>query len=137
MGREGERGSTLVEFALVVPVLLYVLLGIFQYGYHYWALETASASAREAARRLAVGTDWTCTKDEAKSRLDFPAIGAVPDPTYAFTSGAASPTVGDTVVVTVRLTSLHFSFLPLPGDGVVTQTARARVESVPTTPLAC
>lgn len=135
--RQREDGSTLVEFALVVPVLLLVMLGILQYGYHYWALETASATAREAARRMAVGTQWACTRTEAKGRLAMPAVGTVPDPTYRFTSGAASATVGDTVVVTVTLQSLHIAFLPLPGGGSITQTARARVEAVPDSPLAC
>lgn len=135
--RRGERGSTLVEFALVVPILLAMMIGILQYGYHFWALETASATAREAARRLAVGTEWACTKAEVKTQLGGPAVSTVPDPTYRYTSGSGAATVGDTVVVTVTLQSLHVGFVPLPGGGLITETARARVESVPTTPQSC
>lgn len=134
---QGERGSTLVEFALVVPLLLALMIGILQYGYHYWALETASATAREAARRLAVGTAWDCTKAEARAQLDLPAVSTVPDPTYRYTSGSSTPTVGDTVVVTVTLQSLHIGFVPLPGSGLITQSARARVEWVPTAAQSC
>ena len=132
-----ERGSTLVEFALVVPLLLTVMIGILQYGYHFWALETASATAREAARRLAVGTDWGCTRAEAKDRLSGPAVSTVADPTYRYTSGSSTPTVGDTVVVTVTLQSLHLGFVPLPGSGLITESARARVEWVPATAQSC
>jgi hypothetical protein len=133
----GEQGSTLVEFALVVPLLLALMIGILQYGYHFWALETASATAREAARRMAVGTEWACTKAEAKAQLDRPAVSTVADPTYRYTSGSSTPTVGDTVVVTVTLQSLHIGFVPLPGSGLITESARARVEYVPTTSQSC
>lgn len=136
-GGRGERGSTLVEFALVVPLLLALMIGILQYGYHFWALETASATAREAARRMAVGTDWVCTRTEAKDRIAGPAVGVVADPTYRYTSGSSTPTVGDTVVVTVTLQSLHIGFVPLPDSGRITESARARVEYVPTASQSC
>jgi Flp pilus assembly pilin Flp len=139
--QRSERGATLVEFALVVPVLLSVLLGTIQYGYHYWALETASATAREAARRLAVGTDWACTMTEVKTRLDKPAVGTVPDPTRAYqdASGATTSTavLGGIVTVTVTLPSLDMNLFPVPDNGVITQSAQARIENVPTTPIAC
>jgi Flp pilus assembly protein TadG len=132
-----ERGSTLVEFALVVPVLLLVMLGILQYGYHFWALETASATAREAARRLAVGTAWDCTRTEAVDRLSGPAVSAVPAPSYRYASGASTPTVGDLVTVTVTFQSLFVGLLPVPDRGWVSETATSRVENVPDAPLDC
>lgn len=132
-----DRGSTLVEFSLVVPVLLVVMLGILQYGYHFWALETASATAREAARRLAVGTAWDCTRTEAVDRLSGPAVSAVPAPSYRFASGAATPAVGDVVTVTVTFQSLFVGLLPVPGEGWISETASSRVENVPDTPLDC
>ena len=139
--RRSESGATLVEFALVVPILLAVLLGTVQYGYHYWALETASATAREAARRLAVGTDWTCTLTEAKNRLAKPAVGTVPDPTRTYKNllGTTTPSavLGGIVTVTVTLPSLDMKLFPVPNNGVITQSAQARIENVPTTPLAC
>ena len=127
----------MVEFALVVPILLGLMFGILQYGYQLWALETASATAREAARRLAVGTDWACTKAEAKLRLAQPAVATVPDPTYRYASGASTATVGDTVIVTVTFQSLDMGLLPLPAGGVVTQTARAKIEWTPSTSQSC
>jgi Flp pilus assembly protein TadG len=126
-----------VEFALVVPVLLAIMLGTLQYGYHYWALETASATAREAARRLAVGTAWNCTRDEAKARLAQPAIAAVPNPTYAYANPTNTAAVGVIVTVTVQVPSLDMNLFPLPGDGVIRQSAQARVENVPVSPLDC
>jgi Flp pilus assembly protein TadG len=130
--RRGEHGAGAVEFALVAPILFAVMFGILQYGYHYWALETASATAREAARRYAVGTDPVCTQTEARNHAGTVAIGSVT------VSGApVAPKVGDVVTVTVSFQSLDMHLFPLPDDGYVTESATVRVENVPTTPIAC
>lgn len=133
MRRRGdEAGSTVVEFALVVPILLAIMLGILQYGYHFWALETASATAREAVRRYAVGTQTACTQQEARDHAASAALGAV-----TVTAPPASPTVGQVITVTVSFQSLDMGLFPLPHGGVVTQSASARVEYVPQTAPAC
>jgi len=59
-----QRGQALVEFALVVPIFLILLLSIVDFG---WALRswiTVTNSAREGARAGAVGA--TC--DDIKQR---------------------------------------------------------------------
>jgi Flp pilus assembly protein TadG len=45
-----ERGAELFEFALVVPVLLTLLLGVFWMGRAYNVYETITRAAREGAR---------------------------------------------------------------------------------------
>lgn len=122
----------MVEFALVTPVLLGILLGILQYGYHYWALETASATAREAARRYAVGTEQACTVAEARNHAATVALSTV-----TVSAPPTAPAVGDVITVTVSFQSLDLNIFPLPDDGLVAATAQTRVESVPTTPLTC
>lgn len=136
--RRDERGSTLVEFALVLPVVLLLLLGIVQYSYQFWALETASATAREAARRLVVGTDPTCTVVQAQEHLRAPSVGGgTPTVTYAFDSGQTRGIRGDVVTVTVTFQSLDIGLLPVPNGGVITETAVNRVENVPEDVLPC
>lgn len=130
--RRDESGSVAVEFALVLPIMLLILFGIMQYGYHYWALETASATAREAARRAAVGTDWTCTAAEARAAAEMAATGTV-----TVTRSPSPLTQGGLVTVTVSFPSLDIGIVPIPHNGVVTQTATARVESLPATALSC
>ena len=120
-----ERGAVALEFALVATLLLTVTLGIVQYGYHYWSLETASATAREAARRYAVGTEEACTQTKARQGAETAALGPV--------TVSARPTgmkVGDVITVTVSFQSLDMHLFPLPHGGVVTQTQKARVESI-------
>lgn len=128
----------MVEFALVVPLVLLLLVGVIQYGYHYWAMQTASAAAREAARRLVVGTDPTCTVTEARDRAAGPAIGSsLPTVDYAYDNASNTPQRGSLVTVTVTLQSLDIGLVPLPADGVVVESATNRVENVPIDPLLC
>ena len=134
----GQRGSVIVEFALVVPLVLLVLVGVIQYGYQYWAMQTASATAREAARRLVVGTDPVCTLAEARDRASGPAVGSqLPTVTYAYDNAGNVPQRGSLVTVTVTLQSLDIGLVPVPGDGLVTETATNRVENVPIDPVLC
>jgi hypothetical protein len=46
----GEDGQNLVEFALLLPVLLYILMGIIQFGLIFGVYVTINNSVREAAR---------------------------------------------------------------------------------------
>ena len=139
-----DRGSAALEFGILLPVVLLVILGVIQYGYAFWSLETAAASAREAARRLVVGTDWGCTHAEAVDHASSPVVGGVP-PTVTrnyHTEGGASlaaPQVGSLVTVTVSFQSLNMGlpFVPVPNGGVVTQTGVGRIEDVPPQRLAC
>ena len=133
-----QRGSVVVEFALVVPLVVLIVVGVIQYGYHYWAMQTASATAREAARRLIVGTDPVCTVAEARARASGPAVGSsVPTVVYAYDNAGNTAERGVLVTVTVTLQSLDVGLVPLPSGGLVTQTASNRVENVPIDPLLC
>jgi Flp pilus assembly protein TadG len=48
--RRPEEGQSLVEFALILTPLLFLLLGIIQFGFVFNAYITVSTAAREAAR---------------------------------------------------------------------------------------
>lgn len=146
MRRRREDGAAALEFGLVVPVILMMILGTIQYGYLYWSLQTAKATAREAARQLIVGTDWACTEQEALAKASSPAVGTTAptiQATYYAADGVTAATApgvaGGVVTVTVRFESLDMNipFLPVPNDAVVEQEMSARVENVPPAPLPC
>lgn len=123
-----------MEFALVVPIIFLLLLGVLQYGYHFWSLSTASAAARDAARRYAVGAQQTCTVQEAQNRARGAATGTV-----TVSGPPSSPQVGQVFQVTVGFQSLDLGLplIPLPANGYVSQTAQSRIENVPGTPIPC
>ncbi|NKX52544.1 pilus assembly protein, partial [Arthrobacter deserti] len=49
-----ERGAVAVEFALILPILVALLLGIMEFGRAYYTQITLANAAREAARTMAV-----------------------------------------------------------------------------------
>jgi len=58
-----ERGQALVEFALVVPMLLLLLLGVVEFGRAWNAYQVITDAAREAARSAVVANQATTQED--------------------------------------------------------------------------
>lgn len=52
--RRDERGATLVEFAMVAPVLLLTLLGLFEMGYNYYIQAQLQGAIQQAARNSTI-----------------------------------------------------------------------------------
>lgn len=57
IGLSSEKGQSAVEFALVLPLLLVLLLGIIEFGWFLNAKITITGAAREGARYLAIHED--------------------------------------------------------------------------------
>jgi Flp pilus assembly protein TadG len=135
-----DRGAVAVEFALIVPMFLLIVLGMIQYGMYFWAAQGGSTAAREAARRAAVGDFATCDQFRADVRARIDSLGdvstAVVKRSYQKGPGNTDTAVevGDVVTVTVEFhtTTFELPFIPFPDEGMVKQTADARVENVPT-----
>ena len=66
--RRGERGQAIIELALTLPLLLLVLLGIFDFGLMFQRFEVVANAAREAAR-VAVLPNYTVGQAEAHATL--------------------------------------------------------------------
>lgn len=56
LGLKHEGGQSLVEFALVIPILLVFILGILEFGWLLNAKITLTGGAREGARAAVVST---------------------------------------------------------------------------------
>lgn len=63
--QRSRRASTLVEFALIVPILLAIMLGILEFGWLISRTYTVGNATREGARYGALGK----TISETKSRV--------------------------------------------------------------------
>jgi hypothetical protein len=53
-GRTGTRGQTLAEFALALPVFLFILMAIFDFGQAIYLYNGVSQASRELARATSV-----------------------------------------------------------------------------------
>lgn len=103
-----ERGQAMVEFALVLPIFLLVLLGVFDFGRAIYAYNAVANAAREGARTAIInqGTDTIRAKAaQQATALGLPAT----DP------GAACPLDGGPTTAASGI-CVHF-FL---GDSTVT-----------------
>lgn len=53
-----SRGQSAVEFAILLPVLLLLLLNVMEWGFVLWTQMTLENAVRDGARSAAVITDW-------------------------------------------------------------------------------
>jgi Flp pilus assembly protein TadG len=67
MSRASERGAAAVEFAILAPVLVMLLLGIMEFGRAYNAQASLSAAAREGVRVMAISNNISAASTAAKS----------------------------------------------------------------------
>jgi Flp pilus assembly protein TadG len=140
-----ERGAALVEFALVVPILLVLLMAMLDFGkaFNYWIDETqlASSGARWAVVNTGPGQcpDGTtatslvayiqCQADTKELRsggtnsVANPAKVCISFPPVA---GHSAPLVGDPVRVTV---SVSYRWLPIIGQRISTVATTIKGES--------
>ncbi len=65
---KARSGQALVEFALVLPLLLLLLLGIISYGLYINADVTVQQAARIGARSAALGNALGCPGDSANEQ---------------------------------------------------------------------
>jgi Flp pilus assembly protein TadG len=115
-----EDGAVAVEFALLLPLLVALLLGIMEFGLLYNAQITLTNAAREGVRTVAI------ENDQAAARNHVRAAAIVLDPAVSNTDIGFSPTgtcvAGVTATVTI---TYHYSYLTgFFGDGL-TLTGRA------------
>lgn len=53
--RRNERGTSAVEFALLMPVLCLVVMGTLELGYRIYAISVSNGAMRQAARMASTG----------------------------------------------------------------------------------
>ncbi|MET3809519.1 TadE family protein [Arthrobacter sp. UYEF3] len=66
MSKTNERGAVAVEFALLAPVLIIILLGIMEFGRAYNVQISLSAAAREGVRIMAINNSATAARTAVK-----------------------------------------------------------------------
>jgi hypothetical protein len=76
MIRAEKRGQALVEFALILPILVLLLLGVFDFGRAIYAFSTINNAARQGARLAIVDQTVTHVQDRAASEAVNLGVGA-------------------------------------------------------------
>lgn len=95
-GRDGEKGQSLAEFAMVVPIFLILVFAIVDFGMGFHAWITVTNAAREGARIGAVGADESTIEDRV---LDT--VGSLDEDDLQITIVNAGGSPGESVSVDV------------------------------------
>lgn len=94
MGRRREGGASLVEFALVLPVLTLFLFGIIQFGLAFDKKQSINSAAREGARTGAIPANTVQQiRDSVENGFDGLLDGTV---TTTITVNGGGPIVSNT-----------------------------------------
>lgn len=133
----GERGQSLVEFALVLPVLLLLIFGLLDVARAVWQENTLAFAAREGSRYAIVHGAASsspvpycasCSPSAIVSAVEAAAIG-VPNITVTVTYPDGNNDRNSRVSVTATA-----PFVPLPSqyllNGALTVTLRGGSELV-------
>jgi Flp pilus assembly protein TadG len=139
--RARERGAAAVEFALVLPILVVILLGIVDFGLEMNSQAIIANAAREGARTASLGGTaaeaTTAATNASGSLLNVSASNPTVTVACLKPGGAACASgydtnreSGGTVVVTVSYTYTWISptILGLPAYATINKVSEMRIE---------
>jgi Flp pilus assembly protein TadG len=141
--RSDERGTALIETAIIMPLLLFIAVGIFEFGRAYQTSQVLTNAAREGAR-VAVLPNQASDAVDSRVRQYLSIGGLVSDSSVGVTvtavpvaTGAASTAPGSQVTVSYPFTFIVMQPVAqllingsMAGDPiVVTKTAVMRNET--------
>ena len=129
-----ERGAELIEFALTLPLLLLLVLGIIEFGFLFQEYEVVTNSAREGARLAAMIPSAGYTTNNATTRVNnyltaggLDLAKAVPAPTVVPTQSVIAGTGKCETIYTVTVTYQH----PVPFISGITAYFGAAFGQIP------
>jgi Flp pilus assembly protein TadG len=122
--QHAERGAAAVEFALVLPLFLLLLLGTVDFARAFHIQLTLSDAAAQGARTLAVGS----TEAAARSAADAALASTLVSPsevTYPTAVTCPTTAAAGTATASMTVATTNFQFLtPLIGSMFGTVTIR-------------
>jgi len=128
-----EQGQTLVEFALILPILLLLVIGIFDFGSAFNSKNELNFLANTAARYAEVNSCAPCTTSDHDAIATYVAgtasgLSHAPTISFCLPNGASANGVGDPLQVTAS-TPLNWLGVNLPGlpTGLITLTSKVTV----------
>lgn len=112
-GGRKDSGQGLLEFALVIPLLMLIVLGLFDLGYAVFIDNMIANAAREGAR---VGIVRTKTDDDIEARIyaAAPGLNLPSCPSCITIDPSPERTFGSPITVTVTMT--YTPMTPLVGQ---------------------
>src|SRR5262245_34994856 len=134
---DGSRGQTLAEFALILPVLILILMGLFDFGRAIIAYNTVSEAARNGARVAIVNQTTADICSVAATRavaISLPTQCALTPTAAGIYVTSSSPCIVNSCLVTVKATYRFTALTPIIsnilGPITVSSSSTVPVESL-------
>lgn len=133
--RRGERGAALVEFAILAPLLILLLIGLIEFGWLFAQYNQVRHGVREGARYAAVSNPVTAGSVDAT--LESVVCDAISLPNGTVTGTVTSPSVNnpprkfDYAEITVTAAIPTLTGAPLIGGFIpatISNSAQFRLE---------
>lgn len=108
-----DRGAAAVEFALVLPILLLLVIGILEFGRAYHVQTTLSNAARDGVRVMALQDSVTAARTTTKASAQSLTLN---DAMISVTPSTCSSSAAEPGMATVTITypfALASGFLPI------------------------
>jgi Flp pilus assembly protein TadG len=104
-----ERGQATVEFALVLPLLLLLILGVIEFGKAWNIAQVATDAVREGARQCVLADNVKYTEANVeiwiKNRMASAGVPTtVPTVTFSTPAGGGTPCENSDQPVTITMT---------------------------------
>ncbi len=142
LDRQTDAGASAVEFALVVPLLLLILLGVIQYGVGLYQVQVFTSLVSDAAKNAATGiSSCSAFTSTVRSMADGSGVDGASvsvrvswlaqDPSNAYIPSGSATRLGlAKVTATFTPFQLAVPFVPFPSQ--ITRTQSAPVQDLGT-----
>lgn len=131
--RRSRRGAAAVEFAIVVPVFLVMVVAILEFGRLVMVQQIITTASREGARTAILeGSTATDVQSTVNAYLANSSVNQATIEISPSSLSSASP--GDPITVTISTNFADASWLPAPwfaGNAVLTASTLMRREGIP------
>lgn len=122
--KKNEEGQSVVEFALILPLLLLLFIGMIEFGWLLNAKITVNSAAREVARTIVVAEGTEAEKKERAETIATNNLGT----NYTVTYPNGIPGGGESLIVVISDSVTPIVGLFVSGDQNIKGSATMRME---------
>ena len=99
--KKKDNGQSFVEFALVLPILILLVLGIIQFGIVFYGQVTITSAAREGARMSSIGKSYEVIETKISEIVSIPFLNVDLDEIRFYPDPLEPRVFGDPVSVVI------------------------------------
>lgn len=115
----GRAGQAIVEFAIVIPVLLVLLLGLIEWGFLLWAQTTYVNAVRDASRVAVTVEDWDSNQAARETEVINIVVNRVSALPPSLTQDVANRVVVELIPNAANLNSIRVSIAGQPYNPII------------------